>query len=395
MIMAAWESDRNTNMKAKKLIPLLNRGLSKGKPLSPMLPILAAATLLAQQAGAQSLVWASSYSGIQASAMEEAEGVVVDNSGNVFVTGLSGAKGIGSGIRTMKLDARGNIVWNVIHGQPALCGGMWGRTPLALDANGNLSIVGAEFNSTMDNWNPLLLKLSPAGVTLNRWLFDLGPYGSFDAVAVAGSDIYVLAHNNPNNGNPHLVHTLKLGANGAIVWSDSFAPTTFWGTRGGIVVTAFGVYSTAGGKVMAHDFAGNVLWETDMILPGGGSALAADASGNIYLTIQNGVAKLDPAGNSLGVLGGIAGQVSALDVDAAGNIYLVGSTAGSSSRGSDILTQKYNPNGNLVWSAIYGKNGQYSDDGIAISVGGGYVYVGGSKYNKNLDMCTLKYTAGN
>ncbi len=26
--------------------------------------------------------------------------------------------------------------WNVTHNQPALCGGMWGRTPLALDAAG-------------------------------------------------------------------------------------------------------------------------------------------------------------------------------------------------------------------------------------------------------------------
>jgi hypothetical protein len=84
-----------------------------------------------------------------------------------------------------------------------------------------------------------------------------------------------------------------------------------------------------------------------------------------------------------------------LDVDAAGDLYLVGSTVGTSSRGSDILTQKCNTTGRFAWSTTYGKNGGYSDDGIAITVRGGYVYVGGSKYNKNLDMCTLKYTAGN
>jgi hypothetical protein len=107
------------------------------------------------------------------------------------------------------------------------------------------------------------------------------------------------------------------------------------------------------------------------------------------------VAKLDPAGSLLGIISAISGQVSDLDVDAAGNIYIVGSRVASSNSGSDILTQKYNPTGNLVWSTTYGKNGQYSDDGIAITVRGGYVYVGGSKYNKNLDMCTLKYRAGN
>jgi hypothetical protein len=133
---AAVAKGRDTHMKRMKVLGLLN-GASKTK-LSKTLAIVAAVVLGAQQAGAQNLLWATSYSGISASALEEVEGVVADNSGNVFATGLSGGKGIGSGIRTMKLDARGNILWNVIHTQPALCGGMWGRTPLALDAAGNL-----------------------------------------------------------------------------------------------------------------------------------------------------------------------------------------------------------------------------------------------------------------
>src|SRR5262245_9237638 len=196
-------------MKTIKAAYVLNRAASKIQLLCKTLPILAAAILAAEQTGAQTLAWATSYSGIQASAVEEVEGLVADGSGNVFATGLSGAKGIGSGIRTMKLDAKGNILWNVIHNQPALCGGMWGRTPLALDAAGNLIIVGAEFTSAQDNWNPLLLKISPSGAELSRSVFDIGPFGSFDAVAVDASGIYVLGHNNPNNGNPHVVHTLK------------------------------------------------------------------------------------------------------------------------------------------------------------------------------------------
>ena len=358
--------------------------------------LLAAAMLLARPAEAQNLLWERSYSGISASALEEVEGVIVDNAGNVFATGLSGTKTMGSVIRTMKLDANGNILWNVTHTQPSLCGGMWGRTPIAAASDGNLIVAGAEFTSGMGNWNPLLLKLNSAsGAVLNKFIYDFGPFASFDAVAADSSGLYILAHNNPNNGYSHVVHILKLGSDGKIIWSDSYTPAIFWGTRGGIVVTASGVYSAAGGKVMAHDSVGNILWQQDMILPGGGSALAADGVGNIYLAAQNGIAKLDPAGNPLGIIGGISGPVSALELDAAGNIYLAGSTVASNSRGSDILTQKFNPAGNLVWSAVNGKNGSYSDDGLAITVRGGFVYVGGSKYNKTLDMCTLKYTAGN
>ena len=358
-------------------------------------PTIAAMILLAQEANSQNLVWANSYSGISVSALEETEGVLADNSGNVFVTGLSGAKGTASTIRTMKLDANGNVVWNVSHSRASLCGGMWGRTPLAMDGAGNLIVVGAEFNGAMDNWNPVLLKLSAStGTTLARWTFALGPYASFDAVVVDGADFYILAHNNPNNGNPHVVHTLKLASDGSIVWTDSFCPNIFWGTRGGIVVSSSRVCSAAGGRVMAQALNGDVLWEKEMSLPNGGSALAADGNGNIYLAEQNGVARLSPDGNLLGMLTGIAGSVSDLDIDASGNIYLVGSTASSRS-GSDILVQKYSAFGSLVWNVTHGKNGPYSDDGIAITVRGGYLYVGGSKYNKNLDMCTLKYSAGN
>src|SRR5262245_20923089 len=285
------------------VVTLFNQSASAARLLSKTLPLIAASLLAAGQAGAQTLQWAISYNGIPASALEEVEGVAVDNSGNVFATGLSGTKTTGSVIRTMKLDAKGAILWNVTHNQASLCGGMWGRTPLTLDGDGNLLVVGAQFTSSMDNWNPLLLKLSPAGGgVLDRLVFDLGPFASFDAVAVDGSGMYILGHNNPNNGNPHVVHVLKLGPTGTMLWSDSFTPGTFWGTLGGIVVKGAAVYTAAGGKIAAHDLQGGLLWQKDMIMPNGGSALAADAAGNIYLALQNGVAKFDPWGNSLGAI---------------------------------------------------------------------------------------------
>jgi hypothetical protein len=381
-------------MTSVKIGCLLHRALPV-RVLTGSLAALMASLLSAGRAEAQTLVWANNFSGIQASALEEVEGVVADNSGNVFVTGLSGTKGIGSVIRTMKLDANGTIKWNVTHNRPSLCGGMWGRTPLALDTDGGLIVVGAEFTLGMDNWNPLLLKLSPdGGLTYNR-LFDLGLYASFDAVAVDSSGIYILAHNNPNNGNPHVVHTLKLNPDGTILWSGSYTPPTFWGTGGGIAVTGSGIYTAAGGKLTARGLNGPILWEKDMVMANGGSALAADATGAIYVALQNAIVKFDPNGNEVAMVDGLSSRISDLDVDAAGNLYVAGSTLATSSRGSDIITQKYNPAGKLVWSTTYGKNGGYSDEGIAITARGAYLYVGGSKYNKNLDMCTLKYTAGN
>ncbi len=324
------------------------------------------------------------------------EGVVADGSGNVYATGLSG-NGTGSAICTMKLSARGTILWNRVDTKASLCGGMWGRTPITL-AGGNLIVVGAEFSNNMSDWNPLMLKFNTDGTTApQRQVFALGPFASFDAITLdASSDVYVLAHNNPNNGNPHIVHTLKLGPTGNTVWSASFTPGTFWGTRGGIVVTASGVCTAAGNKVTKRDLAtGAVLWEKDITMSNGGSPLAADLDGNIFVVpFQNGVTKYGPAGNVVSVFSAVSSLASDLDVDDTGNIYIVGSTVSSKS-GSDMFTQKYSPAGNLLWNATYGKTGQYSDQGIAITVRDGYVYVGGSRYNKNLDMCTLRYRAGN
>src|SRR5439155_11221015 len=121
-------------------------------------------------------------------------------------------------------------------------------------------------------------------INLQRTVFALGPFASFDAVDLDTSGIYVVAHNKPNDGYPRVVDALKLAPSGNPLWSDSFTPSTFWGTRGGIVVTTSGVCTAAGDKVIMRDLAtGAVLWQKDVTMSNGGSPLAADADGNIYV----------------------------------------------------------------------------------------------------------------
>jgi hypothetical protein len=387
----------NSGSNGMNLPNLPHRAQLTSRRLAPGLLTLAALALTVGPTGAQTLLWSSSYNGIPTSALEEVEGVVVDAAGNVFAAGLSG-NGSGSAICTMRLNSSGAIQWTLTESKASLCGGMWGRTPLALDADGNLIVVGAEFTPDMNSWNPLMLKCSADGASLAREVFDFGPFASFDAVALDSStaNTYVIAHNNPNNGYPHVVRTLKLDAHGDIVWQSSFAPDIFWGTRGAVAVTGSGVFTAAGGKLTKRDLqSGSILWEKDVSMSNGGAPLATDSAGNLYVApLQNGVTKYAPDGTVLTVLSSISNLASDIDLDGAGNIYIASSTLSTSKSGSDILTQKYDPSGKLVWSATHGKNGPYSDSGLALTVRGGYVYVGGSKYNKNLDMCTLKYTAG-
>lgn len=358
---------------------------------------LAGVLLASLSAKAQTLEWATSYNGISTSALEQAEGVVVDASGNVFVAGLSGGNN-GSTIALLRLNPSGQIQWTRLESQPSLGGGMWGRTPLAFDPAGNLVVTGAQFTPDRSDWDPLLLRYSPAGTLLSRSVHDFGPFASFDAVAVAADgSLLVLAHSNPNNGNPHVVRTVKLAADGAVQWATAYAPPIFYGTLGGIAATPAGVCTAAGSRVtLRHPATGDILWQKDLLMPNGGSAVATDSAGNFFVISQSsGVLKLDPAGNLLATFPAVPPQASDLDLDAAGNLYVVGGTLGGKNTGSDILTQKYSPSGTRLWSVTHGKTGGYSDSGLALTVRDGRVYVAGSKYNKTLDLCALKYQAGN
>lgn len=82
-------------------------------------------------------------------------------------------------------------------------------------------------------------------------------------------------------------------------------------------------------------------------------------------------------------------------VDAAGNVYVVGSS--QNSNGLDqIVILKYNPNGNVEWSQQYGLP-ENSNTAYAMNVdGAGNVYVTGTIRNATLDIVTIKYdTDGN
>jgi hypothetical protein len=95
----------------------------------------------------------------------------------------------------------------------------------------------------------------------------------------------------------------------------------------------------------------------------------------------NGTANSDDAGNGI-------------CVDQYGNVYVVGSSY-NNSRNSDLTLIKYDPNGILVWDKIYGvTNGDYEDKGIAIAVdANSNVYVTGYTTDTDgyTDIVTQKY----
>lgn len=142
----------------------------------------------------------------------------------------------------------------------------------------------------------------------------------------------------------------------------------------------------------------NVLWEARFTSAGvssdSGKEIAIDNSGNVYVTgtsytnATNGydivTIKYDPLGNPLWTAT-FNGSGSALDegrdiaVDKNGNVYVTGYTA-STGPNYDYVTIKYNASGAQQWATLYNGSGNGFDEayGIAIDTSGNSYVTGSS-----------------
>lgn len=135
-----------------------------------------------------------------------------------------------------------------------------------------------------------------------------------------------------------------------------------------------------------YDANGNELW----VRRYNGSAvnpidsavdLAVDTAGNVYVTGNSfrlaafssnviTTVKYDANGNELWVRhytqGSLSNSSTALEVDASGNVYVVGTTSSISVTGaSDVLTVKYDTNGNELWVRVSGLGANSSSSNSA------------------------------
>jgi len=254
--------------------------------------------------------------------------IAVDSAGNVYVIGTL------SGGATVKYDVLGEIVWIVY----SPYGGV---SHLLLDSEDNVYVTGVyEEGLSTPTYT---VKYTPEGE--EAWVRRFGTWPCVQTALDGDGDIYVL--------------TTK--------------------------------------QLLKYDSYGNELWNLWCYDPNGAGGFAkdidVDAQGNAYVTGQYGAdyatTKYDPSGNLLWMrsfngAGGFADIPVAITVDTAGNSYVTGSSESYQYGYTDILTVKYDTNGDLLWDTYYGR--PYDCDGGAdIRVDGeGQVYVVGSGF-------TLKY----
>ncbi|MBL4755903.1 MAG: T9SS type A sorting domain-containing protein [Flavobacteriales bacterium] len=349
------------------------------------------------------LEWAASMGG--ALGNDQGNSVILDASGNVYVTGrFKGTADFDPGVGIynltsngdfdvfiLKLDALGNFLWAASVG-----GAGWEEgASISIDASDNVYVIGS-FGGTID--------------------FDPS-VGTYDLTSSGAHDVFIL----------------KLDSQGAFLWASSMGGATSSDRGNSISNDALGnVYMTGQFDDLADfdpgvdtfnltpvtvnasdvyvaklDSLGSFLWAAAV---GGtfssdrGYSISNDASGNVYVTgrcsgtvdfdpgvgtynlTANGgmdafVLKLDSQGSFLwaATIGGVNNEIGySISTDVSGNVYLCGVFFGTgdfdpgvgtynltSNGSSDVFVVKLDSLGNFRWAASLGGTG--SETGMSIS----------------------------
>ncbi len=365
---------------------------------------------------------------IGTSAHDDGRSIALDAEGNIYVTGYTGGdldgntSAGGPDIPLVKYDSSGIRRWTR---QLGTQGNDYGEG-VAIDSSGDVYVTGGtdgslDGNTSAGGTDIYVAKYDATGAKL--WTRQVGTenndYGNDIAVDNSGN-VYVTGWTGGNLDGTTVVtgddfFILKYDASGTLQWKKQYGTAVNDYAYGIDVDTAGNVYVTGdtGGDMDGNVNAGGAdifavrlnssgveQWTGQFGAAGneGGVSVAVDASGNVYVagstagdldgnTSAGGtdafVVKYDSAGTrqwtrQFGTADDDEGKGVAVDQD--GNVYVTGPTAGgldgnAGAGAADLFLVKFNPAGSKQWTSQLGTSS--FDSGMDVAVAGGYVYLTG------------------
>ena len=366
--------------------------------------------------------WVRTYNG-PANSQDYASCIAVDSSGNVYVMGYSFGSGTLWDYATIKYYSDGDTAWVRRYNGPA--NGSDQARAMVVDSSGNVYVTGQSPGSgTLNDY--ATIKYHPNGDTAWVRRYD-GPANSQDCascIAVdSSSNVYVTGYS-VGSGTSWDYATIKYYSDGDTAWVRRYnGPVSGNDQAKAMVVDdSANVYATgqSPGSGTWDDYAtikyqsnGDTAWVRRYDGPEDSTdyayAIAVDGSGNVYVTgysISSGsgrdyaTIKYLPDGDTAWVVryNGRANdhdEAWALAVDNSGNVYVTGRSVGSGTLW-DYATIKYQSNGDTAWVRRYnGPAGNGNDHAVALAVdSSGNVYVTGESKGDGTgyDYCTIKYS---
>ncbi len=390
--------------------------------------LLVVSYLICTNASSQiSQEWAVRYNNWTQNGNDTAVAMVLDDSSNVYVTGVSAGTNGYMDYLTIKYSNSGVPIWT----QRFNGAGNWHDfvNAMAIDDSGNVYVTGTSFGGgfTPTN-NYLTIKYNRAGV--QQWIEEFDRAVNYDeATAITTDDSgYVYVTGYAVGGTQEDFFTIKYDFNGNIIWT-----TAFNGASNLVDIpirialdSAYNVYvaGSAFQTNMTMDFAtvkynsngvqqwakfyhgnanGNGAWDyiTDMKVTPGGTVYVVGIGGNYNFDPWTTI-KYDTYGNQKWLRKWSASNTynyfetpHALVVDSAENIYTTGSEDVTNMHA--CVTMKYDSSGTQQWVRYYTYlTVNVLDVGRAICLDlQGNIYVAGNSPSNlsggNHDYFTIKY----
>lgn len=367
--------------------------------------------------------WQTRYSST-GSNTDKAEDMVMDPSGNVYVTGIARGTSGNFDYVTIKYNASGVQQWKSEYNGPG--NSLDEAHALAVDASGNVYVTGWSYGTTTTGYDYATVKYNSAGIQQWASRYNNSTNGTdeaWDVVADNSGNVYVTGTSD-GSGSNSAATTIKYNSAGGQVWAKRYD-----GAGGdidvayAIVLDASNVYVTGYSYISAgsdfnyltikYDLVGTQIWAkgyngTDSKYDEA-RAIAVDGSGNVYVTGYSQTAVLtnyDYATvkyNSAGTqqwakryngTGNDYDKANAIKLDASNNIIVTGKSIGVSPAAEDIVTIKYDNTGTQKWLNRYNDPSNGYDEGKALAIDAeGSVYVSGYSFTTGLsnDYATIKY----
>jgi hypothetical protein len=360
-----------------------------------------------------------------------AYGLVVDNIGNVYVTGSYDYLGSNPEALTIKYGPAGESLWTSVLARPA----SQMTRAVAVGVSGNVYVTG--YTMETGNGDFFTVKFRTNGDLVWARLYN-GPYTGYDfsrKLALDNQENVYISGYSQEVGGRYTHATVKYDSSGNQLWArrDSFngAGSLSYPADLGMdyagnpyIVTRTPTASQGTDYVVAKYNAANgeTLWVRTYNGPGNGAdearGIAFDTDNNVYVT---GVSLGTNTGsdiatikyNALGVEQWVARynntDTVATDagywimVDNAKNIYVYGSSMGTAGANYDLLIVRYDTLGNERWTSRYNGPGGYDlpiekdgQKGMALDQFGNIYIAGSSRQagstNEN-DYVTVKFNS--